>query len=622
MAKPGEFEIGLVMAGAISAGAYTAGVMDFFLEALEAWHDAKARAPGTVPNHSVKLRAIAGSSAGAMTAAILARALATNITPTPNPSSPHDVPPNDPTIPQPQYKNPFFAAWVQCIDIRHLLGGRDLERKDAPVVSILDSTVLSFIGNNVLNAPERRANPPGYVDGPVDLYLTSTNLRGVPYGFGFLGEAIGYRHMMTAYADHLRFRFEWTPGATQLPGLALRPTDLAATGNWAIMMNAALASGAFPVGLAPRRLTRPASDYDRRTWRIPPQNGLQTVPGAPDEKPRPVAMDLAAQKAVLTDSRAPRALQPVPPALEEIAPAWPDGIRAAAPAIGADPAYSYEYLNVDGGLMNNEPLEFVRATLAVDGRNPRDGRTADRAVLMVDPFPNTSDVAAKYSADVGLVGIILQMFGALKEQARFKPEDLVLALDPYVYSRYVIAPIYSDTGGKYTMPPIASAVMDGFGGFLSEAFRRHDYQLGRRNCQRFLHRHFAMPIENKLFDGWRDSRELKQQFTFEEKEDDGTVVRFAPIIPLVARLNPDLNPAAAIPLPTRPTAYDVDMNALRKLVKARADLVIPRLIDGIPMSGARFLVDALWFAARLLGQRDKIVDMVMKWIEKEIAVLK
>ena len=30
-----EFELGLVMAGAISAGAYTAGVMDFLFEALD-----------------------------------------------------------------------------------------------------------------------------------------------------------------------------------------------------------------------------------------------------------------------------------------------------------------------------------------------------------------------------------------------------------------------------------------------------------------------------------------------------------------------------------------------------------------------------------------------------------
>ncbi|MGE0270301.1 MAG: hypothetical protein AB7M05_08935 [Alphaproteobacteria bacterium] len=627
MSKPGEFEIGLVLAGAISGGAYTAGVLDFFLEALEAWEDAKANNPGSVPDHSVRIKALAGSSAGAMTAAIFIRALATKVTPVPDVNLPPSPPPGDLAQPQAQFSNPFFTAWVQCIDIKHLLGGRDLEREDAPVVSILDSTVLADIGNSVLNVTDTpRATPPTYADGPVDLFLTSTNLRGVPYGFGFLGETTGYRHMMTAYADHMQFRLEWpSPHGAEDTGsssVILEPAKLAPSDTWAVMMNAALASGAFPIGLAPRRLSRPATDYDRRTWKIPPQNGLQTVPEAPGEKPRRVPLELSVQRAIVTDPAEPRALRPLSPTTQEIMPGWPAGIQIADPAKrGADPAYVYEYFNVDGGLMNNEPLELVRNALAVDGRNPRDGKTADRAVIMVDPFPNTSNVTAEYENSISLIGIIVKMFSALKEQARFKPEDLVLALDPYVYSRYVVAPIYSAGNNKVTVPAMASAVMGGFGGFFCEAFRRHDYQLGRRNCQRFLQSHFAMPIENKLFDGWRGSRAL-QGYTFEEAEDNGQITRFAPIIPLVPRLNPYLGVAAEIPLPPRPTAKDVDLVALRKQIRSRLDLVIPRLIASVPLVGARIMMQLLWFGAKLLGQRDKIVDLVMDKITSEIAVLK
>ncbi|WP_374163184.1 hypothetical protein [Arcticibacter sp. MXS-1] len=36
------FHAGLCMAGAVSAGAYTAGVMDYLLEALENWERAKS----------------------------------------------------------------------------------------------------------------------------------------------------------------------------------------------------------------------------------------------------------------------------------------------------------------------------------------------------------------------------------------------------------------------------------------------------------------------------------------------------------------------------------------------------------------------------------------------------
>jgi hypothetical protein len=45
MAEDRTFELAVVMAGAISAGAYTAGVMDFLFEALDAYEDAK-RKPG------------------------------------------------------------------------------------------------------------------------------------------------------------------------------------------------------------------------------------------------------------------------------------------------------------------------------------------------------------------------------------------------------------------------------------------------------------------------------------------------------------------------------------------------------------------------------------------------
>jgi hypothetical protein len=37
-----SFRVGINMAGAISAGAYTAGVLDFLTEALDAWYKAKA----------------------------------------------------------------------------------------------------------------------------------------------------------------------------------------------------------------------------------------------------------------------------------------------------------------------------------------------------------------------------------------------------------------------------------------------------------------------------------------------------------------------------------------------------------------------------------------------------
>lgn len=72
-----EFQIGLAMSGAISAGAYTAGVFDFLIQALDEWEKArKGPDKDKIPNHRVGIKVMSGASAGAMTAAIGAIALA------------------------------------------------------------------------------------------------------------------------------------------------------------------------------------------------------------------------------------------------------------------------------------------------------------------------------------------------------------------------------------------------------------------------------------------------------------------------------------------------------------------------------------------------------------------
>src|SRR5438105_3767698 len=73
------FQLGLALAGAISAGAYTAGVMDFLFQALSGWEDQRNK-PG-VPQHRVVLKVMAGASAGAITGALGAVGLARGLAP-------------------------------------------------------------------------------------------------------------------------------------------------------------------------------------------------------------------------------------------------------------------------------------------------------------------------------------------------------------------------------------------------------------------------------------------------------------------------------------------------------------------------------------------------------------
>ena len=95
------FQLGICMAGAVSAGAYTAGVMDYLLEALATYE--KTRDQNGFPSHKIEIPVMGGASAGGMTAIITAAALQQGITPVTAP------------LPDPQQERPeniLYHSWV------------------------------------------------------------------------------------------------------------------------------------------------------------------------------------------------------------------------------------------------------------------------------------------------------------------------------------------------------------------------------------------------------------------------------------------------------------------------------------------------------------------------------
>jgi len=272
------------------------------------------------------------------------------------------------------------------------------------------------------------------------------------------------------------------------------------------------------------------------------------------------------------------------------------------------PNYQYDFLCVDGGVMDNEPLELARRLLAgANAHNPREGDKSTKAVVLIDPFPGDAAFGPQYEAPADLLKLVLGLFGALKNQARFKPEELVLAAHPQVYSRFMIAP--SRDGQKHA---IACGSLGGFGGFLKRDFRKHDYFLGRRNAQKFFKDHFVLPENNPLFGSWPEA--MKDKYCVRDPDTNAPVKRdnqrLLPIIPLVEKV------AAPCFTPQWPRYTQDDLSRLCDQLEQRVDLVLDRLVEQYFETNNIFI---RWGANFFLSRKKKdIVDFVKQKVAGEL----
>jgi hypothetical protein len=507
-----ECRIGLVMAGAVSAGAYTAGVIDFLVQALDEWERARSTDAAGTPAHRVTISVLSGASAGGMTAAMLAGILAGR----------RHVPVTGADPGLTVNDNVLFQSWVNDIDIVALLGTADLA-DEAPLRSLLDSSPLDRIAQGALPlnvAGQRQA----YADEYLELLLTLSNLRGVPYNLPFANDGAAERpgHGLHQHQDYLHFRF----GNQTLPDLR-RPLDWAMQGpEWNVLRQGALATGAFPVGLAARRIEQPGPIYNARTFDAPGTGKL--INGQ---------CDCHANKA--------------------IPPAW--GVGASAPQ-------DYAFVSVDGGVFNNEPFELARRALANGGRNERDPVLADRIMLAIDPFPDVTDFpseTAAYRDPDDLFAVVKALIGAFVNQSRFKPGELVLATTAPSASRRLIAP--DRNGAAPDEPQLASGPLGGFAGFLDRRLRYHDFMLGRANCQGFLRDHFHLPAQNAIFAGNGAAQAAP-------------VGAMLPVIPLLGSAN------APIAVPSWPKIPKAELDRIEALIAKRVAKVLPHLLATLNVS--------------------------------------
>jgi hypothetical protein len=474
---PNTFEFSLVLGGTVSAGAYTAGAVDFLIEALDCWTSLRDKSDASAPRHKVVLKVITGTSGGGVIAAIAARALAYYF--------PHVV--RSTAHPERYTGNPFYETWIKRLTLTGFLGTTDIDK--GALVSLLDGNPIDNAAAYLAEFAQGEPIERSYLGDPLRVVLTLTNLRGVPYQTAF-----GDGPLTESFVDHADFaRFAVVyPGHTLLTP---RPDEfvigfddirLPQAVDWQTFSLFARATSAFPLGFPFRPLSRPVEHYRYRVAVLPP--------GSEGEPVRVVGRQ----------------------------PDWSE-LAQGSPNLPSD----YHFLAVDGGATDNEPIELGRTALAgVLGRNPRDPKTANRAVVLIDPFAGKTDLGPSGPTPLpDLVGAIISTF---IEQTRYDSEDLLLAADPNVFSRFMITP---KRDGRVGGDAIASDGLGAFLGFACPAFMRHDYLLGRANCQEFLRSNFLLHHTNPVF---------KNAWTAAQKQSLGKSVNeelYLPIIPLLGNAN-------------------------------------------------------------------------------------
>lgn len=540
---PLPFRIGINMAGAISAGAYTAGVFDFLIEALDAWQKAKEDGEA-VPRHEISIQVLSGASAGGMCAAIAAVALFDK------------KPRNGPSK--------FYSAWVDSIDIKPLLHQGDL-RGSAALKSLLNSEVIGRIAKQALHPTEPSGRT--YVSKELNLILTLTDVRGIPYGVNLSNDG-SFEERTNYYADQIQFQVTEDERAAAGTNAVLLPLHDLSSPAWETLRTAAVGTGAVPVMLAPQILERCAKDYESRLWQV--SNATPCKDPGDGTDPSSESCKCWCEQST------------------RIMPAW------------ETPTSPFQKVYIDGGTTNNNPFECARLFLARQRgalHNLRPPELADAAVITIAPFPGADDFDPAWNEDkeeATLKTVLGSLKNILVNQSRFTGESLSLLNDLSVASRYMISPDDSpdkeddpgkaDSGHAAPAPTAGSAQkqkapalqcgsLAAFGGFLSRDFRDRDYQLGRRNCQMFLRKWFVLPTTNHIIaEGIsRDPAGLIKAFQAarveQRDEEDHNQHRplrdWMPIIPLVGRMQD------TIPNPGRKTMPVRSLDKILGLAAAR-----------------------------------------------------
>lgn len=453
------FHLGLCMAGSVSAGAYTAGVMDYLMEALQAWEEARGSDP-SIPDHRVEIDLLGGASGGGITAAMAFFALRHKF------EHAH-LEADGRTYKDNPEGNIFWNAWVNLTGndvFEELLDTSDIQDYHIPsaVNAMFIDKVAGAFKTFVEGLPPSKAPP--FLSGEAEMFMTLFNVTGMKYRLS--SRAIGATEQyISEHRDLAHFRW-----SDQYEGDGRMEVSFGAQDNLPALIEAAKATGAFPIGLKARILQRRA----KYIW----DNPFFRKNNKFDRRSIDLGMSVRNEEDI------------------------------------------YQALIADGGTSNNEPVELMR-DLMVQIRLREQQRLAEMdrfnrmddtdkmveksrllhnsTVVLIDPFPSYDfDVVAPTGRSEHIFTYGLDLTMAMRSQLLFDAKEAVDAYDKDNYGLHIVAP--SREGAEKPEYAIACGALGGFGGFLSREYRVHDYFLGRHNCQSFIRRYLVVDPDEKPVD--------------------------------------------------------------------------------------------------------------------------
>jgi hypothetical protein len=501
MSDKNTFHLAITMAGAVSAGAYTAGVMDYLLEVLEKWESIKNNDThkDKLPTHNIKIEILSGASAGGMTACISSIVL--------HQKDKHHV--DFESNEADRKKNRLYNSWVNLGHgsssmtgnkaIFELLGDKDVkeieefkrktnEEKEGCIefpISFFDSSIIRKIAEDSTKLDKDDKDEiaayglPDYVAKDFDAFVTLTSLKGFKKTISLQKHTTGgyeASYTTTDHRDVMMFNFG---KENKQPGIinVNLPTETNDSEGLTLLRNAAVSTGAFPIGLE-------YGFIERKTEYINKNFLMKQI------HKRKKDVDI----------------------------------------VSGD---SYSSAMIDGGLINNEPFELTKILLQERLKGYKTAARERRySMLLIDPFPSDSVEISTNNDDsigkapklnklypynfIGAIGqlisvarsqlLVKSMFNEHKPMCEAKDKSLEAetvsmieeAFDQDEINTFLIAPRRYDDDGNIAdgSKAIACGTLGGFGGFLDKSFREHDFFLGRNNCKSFLQSHFKFDADD------------------------------------------------------------------------------------------------------------------------------